>query len=109
MMFIYNAAKFAPVWTAILKIRAIFVHQTLLTEQAIYLFLLMLFRQFLLSWNLEISYTFISYFLTGFALKTQNAYWSQLTWKYHAVKTREYEPTIFRFSLTWFLSEIVNK
>ena len=28
-MLIYKAAKFAPVWTTILKIRAIFVHQTL--------------------------------------------------------------------------------
>ena len=30
-----KAAKFAPVWTTILKIRAIFVHQTL-TRHAIY-------------------------------------------------------------------------
>ena len=36
MMFIYKTAQFAPVWTTILKIRAIFVHQTL-TEHAIYL------------------------------------------------------------------------
>ena len=28
-MFIYKTAKFAPVWTTVLKIRAIFVHQTL--------------------------------------------------------------------------------
>ena len=34
-MFIYKTAKFAPVWTTILKIRAIFVHQTL-TEHALY-------------------------------------------------------------------------
>ena len=27
-MFTYKTAKFAPVWTTILKIRAIFVHQT---------------------------------------------------------------------------------
>ena len=32
-MFIYKTAKFTPVWTTILKIRAIFVHQTL-TEHA---------------------------------------------------------------------------
>ena len=30
MMFIYKTAKFAPVWTAIFKIRAIFVHQILI-------------------------------------------------------------------------------
>ena len=30
----YSTAKFAPVWTTILKIRAIFVHQTL-TELAL--------------------------------------------------------------------------
>ena len=30
-----QTAKFAPVWTTILKIRAIFVHQTL-TEHALY-------------------------------------------------------------------------
>ena len=35
MMFTYKTAKFAPVWTSILKIRAIFVHQTL-TEHAFY-------------------------------------------------------------------------
>ena len=34
MMFIYKTAKFAPVWTAILKVQAIFVHQTL-TEHAL--------------------------------------------------------------------------
>ena len=33
-MFIYKTAKFAPVWTTVLKIRAIFVHQTL-TEHAL--------------------------------------------------------------------------
>ena len=33
-MFIYKTAKFAPVWTTILKMRAIFVHQTL-TEHAL--------------------------------------------------------------------------
>ena len=35
MMFSLKIAKFAPVWTTILKIRAIFVHQTL-TEHALY-------------------------------------------------------------------------
>ena len=35
MMFVYKTAEFALVWTTILKIRAIFVHQTL-TEQALY-------------------------------------------------------------------------
>ena len=35
MMFIYNTAKFAPVFFSILKIRAIFVHQTL-TEHVLY-------------------------------------------------------------------------
>ena len=35
MMFICETAKFAPVWTTILKIRAIFVHQTL-TEHALW-------------------------------------------------------------------------
>ena len=30
MMFIYKTAKFAPVWTIILKIRGIFVHETLI-------------------------------------------------------------------------------
>ena len=35
MIFIYNTAKFAPVWTTILKIRAIFVHQTL-TEHVLF-------------------------------------------------------------------------
>ena len=34
IMFIYKTAKFAPVWITILKIRAIFVHQTL-TEHAL--------------------------------------------------------------------------
>ena len=34
MMFIYKSAKFAPVLTNILKIRAIFAHQTL-TEHAL--------------------------------------------------------------------------
>ena len=34
MMFIYKAAKLAPVWTTVLKIREIFVHQTL-TEDAL--------------------------------------------------------------------------
>ena len=34
-MLIYKTAKFAPVWTTILKIRAIFVHQTL-TEHVLY-------------------------------------------------------------------------
>ena len=34
MMFIYKTAKFAPVWTTIPKIQAIFVHQTL-TEHAL--------------------------------------------------------------------------
>ena len=34
MMFIYKTAKFAPVWTTVLKRRAIFVHQTL-TEYAL--------------------------------------------------------------------------
>ena len=34
MMFIYKTAKCAPVWTTILKIREIFVHQTL-TEHAL--------------------------------------------------------------------------
>ena len=34
MMFIYKTAKFASVWTTVLKIRAIFVHQTL-TEHAL--------------------------------------------------------------------------
>ena len=33
-MFIYKTAEFVPVWTAILKILAIFVHQTL-TEHAL--------------------------------------------------------------------------
>ena len=33
VIFIYNFAKFVPVWTNILKIRAIFVHQ-ILTEHA---------------------------------------------------------------------------
>ena len=36
MVFIYKTAKFAPVWTTILKIWAIFVHQSL-TEHACYL------------------------------------------------------------------------
>ena len=35
MMFIYKTAKFAPVWTTILKIHSIFVHQTL-TEHTLY-------------------------------------------------------------------------
>ena len=35
MIFIYKTAKFAPVWTTILKIRAMFVHQTS-TEHALY-------------------------------------------------------------------------
>ena len=35
MMSIYKTAKFAPVWTIILKIQAIFVHQTL-TEHALF-------------------------------------------------------------------------
>ena len=35
MLFIYKTAKFAPVWTTAFKIRAIFVHQTLLTEHAL--------------------------------------------------------------------------
>ena len=35
MMFICKTAKFAPAWTTILKIRAIFVHQTL-TEHALW-------------------------------------------------------------------------
>ena len=34
MMFIYKIGKFALVWTTILKVRAIFVHQTL-TEHAL--------------------------------------------------------------------------
>ena len=34
-MFIYETAKFAPVWTTIFKIRPIFVHQTS-NEHAIY-------------------------------------------------------------------------
>ena len=34
MMFIYKTAKFTPVWTTILKVRAIFVLQTL-TEHAL--------------------------------------------------------------------------
>ena len=34
-MFICKTAKFVPVWTTILKIRVIFVHQTL-TEHALY-------------------------------------------------------------------------
>ena len=34
-MFIYKTAKFALVWTTILKIRAIFVHQTL-SEHALF-------------------------------------------------------------------------
>ena len=34
MVFIYKTAKFAPVWSDILKILAIFVHQTL-TEHAL--------------------------------------------------------------------------
>ena len=34
MMFIYKTAKFAPVWTTLLKVRVTFVHQTL-TEHAI--------------------------------------------------------------------------
>ena len=29
MLLVNQAAKFAPVWTTILKIRAIFLHQTL--------------------------------------------------------------------------------
>ena len=33
-MFIYKPAKFAPVWTTLLKIHVIFVHQTL-TERAL--------------------------------------------------------------------------
>ena len=33
-MFIYKTAEFAPVWTTILKIQMIFVHQTL-TEHAL--------------------------------------------------------------------------
>ena len=35
MTFIYRSATFAPIWTTILKIRTIFVHQTL-TEHALY-------------------------------------------------------------------------
>ena len=35
MMNIYITAKLAPVWTIILKIRAIFVHRTL-TEHALF-------------------------------------------------------------------------
>ena len=35
MMFIYKTAKFAPVWTTILKLGAIFVLQTL-TERALF-------------------------------------------------------------------------
>ena len=35
MMFIYETAKLAPVWTNILKIQVIFVHQTL-TEHALF-------------------------------------------------------------------------
>ena len=37
MMFIYKTAKFTSVWNTILKISAIFVHQTL-TEHALYSF-----------------------------------------------------------------------
>ena len=35
MIFIYKTTKFAPVWSTILKIRAIFVHQTV-AEHALY-------------------------------------------------------------------------
>ena len=35
MMFIYKTAKFALVWTTILKTQATFVHQTL-TEHALF-------------------------------------------------------------------------
>ena len=35
-MFIYKTAKFAPVWTIILKIRTIFIYQTL-TEHALFI------------------------------------------------------------------------
>ena len=38
MMFIYKPDKFAPLWATILKIRAIFVHQTL-TEHAFWHYL----------------------------------------------------------------------
>ena len=38
-MFIYKTAKFAPVWTIVLKIRTIFVHQTV-TEDALFEYLL---------------------------------------------------------------------
>ena len=34
MMFIYKTDKFAPIWTTTLKIRTIFVHQTV-TEHAL--------------------------------------------------------------------------
>ena len=34
MVFSHKTAKFAPVWTIILKIRAVFVHQSL-TEHAL--------------------------------------------------------------------------
>ena len=36
MIFVYKTAKFAPVWTILLKIGAVYVHQTL-TEHALYL------------------------------------------------------------------------
>ena len=36
MMFIYKTAKFASVWTTILKIQTIFVHQTLTEHHALY-------------------------------------------------------------------------
>ena len=35
-MFTYKIAKFAPVWTTIVKIRATFVHKTL-SEHALFL------------------------------------------------------------------------
>ena len=34
MTFIYKTARFSPVWTGILKVRAVFGHQTL-TEHAL--------------------------------------------------------------------------
>ena len=36
IMFVYKTAKFAPVWTTIFKIHAIFVHETL-NEHALHL------------------------------------------------------------------------
>ena len=37
MIFIYKTVKFAPVWTTILKIRAISVHRTLTEHNMLFL------------------------------------------------------------------------